>query len=55
METVVGLSIRAELSLIIGSVFGFAVLIGSPLTRTIIFDRPPWPPMWALSLLVGLG
>ena len=55
MERVIALSIRAGLSLIIGFVIGAFFLIATPLIGTLMFNPPISPPMWFLSLSVGLG
>ena len=55
MEMVMALSIRAGLSLIIGFMIGGLFLIGTLLIGTLMFNPPTSPPMWLLSLSVGLG
>ena len=49
------LSIRAGLSLIIGFMIGGLFLIATLLIWTLMFNPPTRPPIWLLSLSVGLG
>ena len=49
------LFIRAGLNLIIGFMIGGLLLIATLLTGTLMFNLPTRPPMWLLSLTVGLG
>ena len=49
------LSIRAGLSLIIGFMIGGLFLIATLLIGTLMFNPPTRPPIWLLSLSVGLG